>query len=58
MYYELLTGGVIGITCFSLTISVPLYVLVLIAIRSNRDVYPFNSEFYVIFVSLGIVDLM
>lgn len=57
MWYELLVGSLAGITTFSLLLSLPLYLIVLIAIIRHRSVEPFNSEFFGIFVALGVVDI-
>lgn len=57
MYYELLIGGILLITTFSVFIAIPLYVVILIVIANNRNVEPFNSEFFAIFFALGVVDI-
>jgi hypothetical protein len=57
MWYQVLIGGVSFVTLYSLLVSVPLYVLVLVAVASNRHIEPFGSEFFSIFMALGVVDI-
>ncbi|KAI6171088.1 hypothetical protein M3Y97_01085900 [Aphelenchoides bicaudatus] len=57
MWLEVLIGALIGTTAFSLLFSLPLYLLVLLVVIRNRNVEPFNSEFFTIFIALGFVDI-
>ncbi|KAI6234543.1 hypothetical protein M3Y99_00771400 [Aphelenchoides fujianensis] len=57
MFYHLLLGSTIGITVVSVCFAIPLYVFVLVAIVRNHRNAPFNSEFFTLFVALGIVDI-
>ncbi|CAD5220999.1 unnamed protein product [Bursaphelenchus okinawaensis] len=58
MWYEILYGGVFGITSFSVLFNVPLYIIVLCAVVRHGNRAPFNSPFFKIFFALGVVDLM
>lgn len=57
MWYGILVGSIIGITTLSLLFFLPLYLIVLIVVIRNRQVEPFNSEFFTVFVALGFVDI-
>ncbi|KAI6170657.1 hypothetical protein M3Y97_01125800 [Aphelenchoides bicaudatus] len=58
MYHEILITAIVSITTFSCLVAVPLYILVLIVIATHRHVEPFNSEFFIIFFGLGVVDVV
>uniref|UniRef100_A0A1I8B1A1 Serpentine receptor class gamma n=1 Tax=Meloidogyne hapla TaxID=6305 RepID=A0A1I8B1A1_MELHA len=53
--FEIIT---IIFTTYSIIISTPIYVSVLVYIRRLSNKPPFNSPFYTCFIALGIIDLI
>lgn len=46
------------VSVYSLVVSVPLYIAVLMIIWKKRKTPPFNSSYFTLFIALGIVDIM
>uniref|UniRef100_A0A7E4VDR3 Serpentine receptor class gamma n=1 Tax=Panagrellus redivivus TaxID=6233 RepID=A0A7E4VDR3_PANRE len=53
--FEVITMIFTGFSCF---VSVPLYVATIVVVYRNRKKPPFDSQYFVIYIALGIVDLL
>uniref|UniRef100_A0A7E4ZVF4 Serpentine receptor class gamma n=1 Tax=Panagrellus redivivus TaxID=6233 RepID=A0A7E4ZVF4_PANRE len=48
----------LGVTVFSVLVSCPLYILVIVLVYRRRRSPPFDSHFFTIFIALGVFDLL
>uniref|UniRef100_A0A7E4W6S9 Serpentine receptor class gamma n=1 Tax=Panagrellus redivivus TaxID=6233 RepID=A0A7E4W6S9_PANRE len=60
MFTEADFGDVVTkiVTAFSVFVSCPFYIIVIVVLHKNRKKEPFNSPFFTLYRTLGIVDVM
>ncbi len=55
--FDILFYVEIFVSCWTLLIAMPLYIFILIIIIRNRQKTPFNSQFFMFFIGLGVADI-
>uniref|UniRef100_A0A7E4VVK0 Serpentine receptor class gamma n=1 Tax=Panagrellus redivivus TaxID=6233 RepID=A0A7E4VVK0_PANRE len=57
-FYGYASTGTKILTLFSVFVSCPLYITVLVILYRHRKTFPFNSTFFIIYIALGVVDVL